>query len=71
MTATASFEPPMPAVSEEPVQRPDAADILKISVGHLDRLRYRGEGPDYIKLGRRILYFRSDLLAWARERRQT
>lgn len=36
-----------------------------ISPGSLERWRSLGTGPQFIKAGRRVLYRREDLLAWA------
>jgi hypothetical protein len=45
-----------------------AAAELKICERTLDRWRRLGEGPPITKLGRRVLYRRSSLLAWLRAR---
>ena len=34
----------------------EASEKLNISLTTLRRLRYSGKGPDYIKIGRRIVY---------------
>lgn len=36
----------------------EAADILKVSVSTLRNWRYRGEGPAFIKLGKRAIRYR-------------
>lgn len=38
-----------------------------ISLGHLQNLDCLGDGPKRHLLGRRVVYFREDLLAWLRE----
>ena len=43
-----------------------AANYLNLSDAWLRLLRARGGGPPYYRLGRRIVYRRSDLDAWAR-----
>jgi predicted DNA-binding transcriptional regulator AlpA len=43
----------------------EAASLLGMAVGTLTNLRWRGEGPPYIKKGRFVRYWLSDLLAWA------
>jgi len=42
----------------------EAAEILRISSRTLERLRETGTGPEYFKVGRRVLYRRATLLAW-------
>ena len=43
----------------------DAAKITTLAVSTLEGMRVRGEGPPYLKLGRRVVYAKSDLLAFA------
>ncbi len=40
---------------------PEAARILGVSEGCLNKWRVYGQGPRFVKLGRRIRYRRSDL----------
>lgn len=42
----------------------DAADILRLNVRTLERWRQTGEGPRYVKMGRRVGYRRNDLEDW-------
>lgn len=42
-----------------------------ISAKTLERWRVEGRGPAFRKLGRRVLYTREDLLAWAEQQRRT
>jgi excisionase family DNA binding protein len=43
----------------------EAAAVLRISAVTLGRWRIEGHGPRFAKFGRRVLYDRSELLAWA------
>ena len=43
----------------------EAARILRLSPRTLERHRLTGTGPRFVKLGRRVLYRRADLDAWA------
>lgn len=43
----------------------EAADLLRMSPRTLERHRLAGTGPKFIKAGRRVLYRRADLEAWA------
>ena len=43
----------------------DAAKITTLAISTLEGMRVRGGGPLFIKLGRRVVYRRSDLLAFA------
>jgi hypothetical protein len=42
----------------------DAALTLQHSVRTLERWRLSGEGPQFVKAGRRVLYRECDLEAW-------
>lgn len=46
----------------------EAADILRISIRTLERMRVEGSGPRYLKAGKglraRVLYRLADLDAW-------
>lgn len=44
------------------------ADLLHISTRTLERLRTEGDGPRYLKAGRRVLYSESDIEKWLKER---
>ena len=84
MTSTAD-QTPFPADKEPPTSPiesgkqeklsspyltvPQAADHLRVSKNHLDKLRVSGRGPPFARLGRRkVLYRRSDLDKWVDER---
>ena len=42
-----------------------AGEYLHMTVGHLAQLRYRGEGPRYLKpTAKTVLYRLSDLKVW-------
>lgn len=56
------------------MRTPEAAKYLRLSASMLAKLRMRGGGPQYIKLGPRIVgYLKSDLDEWiaSRSRRST
>lgn len=50
----------------------EAADILRISIRTLERMRVEGSGPRYLKAGQgtrsRVLYRPADLDAWLESR---
>jgi hypothetical protein len=46
-----------------------AATFLDLSPSFLRRLRDRGEGPSFYRVGRRVLYARDDLTAWVSRHR--
>ncbi len=48
--------------------QPEAAAYLRLSPRTLERHRVAGTGSVYVKLGRRVLYRRSDLDDWAASR---
>ncbi len=43
----------------------EAATLLRLSERTLERYRLSGTGPAFVKLGRRVVYRASDLLAFA------
>jgi predicted DNA-binding transcriptional regulator AlpA len=45
-----------------------AASILGLALSTLAKLRLAGNGPTYCKLGRRVVYRRTDLEAWLESR---
>ncbi len=48
----------------------EAANYLRLSPRTLEKMRVTGEGPPFRKLGRRVLYVKSDLDAWAEAQRR-
>lgn len=47
----------------------DAAKFLKLSRSTLAKMRIIGTGPQFHKLGRRVLYKSSDLRSWVERAR--
>jgi hypothetical protein len=43
----------------------EAAELLRISARTLERFRLEGRGPQFRAFGRRRLYAKADLIAWA------
>jgi predicted DNA-binding transcriptional regulator AlpA len=43
----------------------EAAKLLRLSPRTLERHRVAGTGPNFVRAGRRVLYRRSSLDAWA------
>lgn len=52
----------------------EAAELLRLSVPTLERLRLSGDGPIFVKLGpgkrARVVYRRADLEAWINAHRR-
>lgn len=46
------------------LRTPDAAQRLGVSASFLEKQRYLGTGPDYVKIGRSVAYRESDIDAW-------
>ena len=46
-----------------------AARFTGVAVATLAKMRCMGGGPLFLKLGRRVVYRRSDLIAWLNARR--
>lgn len=62
-------QPPwLPTDDDQPLNRDEAARLVRLSTRHLDRLRLRGEGPRHIRFGMRVLYRRADLKDWMASR---
>jgi predicted DNA-binding transcriptional regulator AlpA len=53
-------------LSEEFLDTAGSAALLKLSRSTLTKRRLTGDGPKYLKLGRRVVYARRELEAWAR-----
>jgi hypothetical protein len=46
-----------------------ASRLIGLRPATLAKMRCMGGGPEFLKLGRRIVYSRADLLAWLNDRR--
>ena len=46
-----------------------AADVTGLSVKTLRRMRHEMRGPQYVKLGRRVVYSETDLGSWLSDNR--
>ena len=55
----------MPAFQDELFRSPRAAEYLTLSKQTLETWRTQGRGPKYLKIGRSVVYRRSDLDEWA------
>ena len=55
------------------IPTPVAAEIIGISARTLEKWRVTGQGPTYLKLGKRVLYPVRDLESWiqGQKRRST
>jgi predicted DNA-binding transcriptional regulator AlpA len=49
----------------------EAADYTGLATSTLNKLRLTGNGPEYFKLGRRVLYARDGIEGWMRSKRRT
>jgi predicted DNA-binding transcriptional regulator AlpA len=54
----------------ELIENEDAAKVLRVKPATLNTWRTHGYGPEFLKVGRRVLYRRSDVLAWIESRRR-
>jgi hypothetical protein len=48
----------------------EAAALLRLSEITLGRWRIEGCGPAYLKFGRRVVYDRADIVAWAESQKR-
>ena len=56
-------------MSEKLLTAEDLAELLRISRGSLYNLRYFGGGPPTIKVGGRLRWRHSDVVAWLDDQR--
>lgn len=55
--------------SDEYLTTPETAALMRITTAALHNMRYRGEGPPAIRLGKRaLLYSRTEVERWLRSR---
>jgi predicted DNA-binding transcriptional regulator AlpA len=52
------------------LRTPEAARLLSLSGRTLEKHRTYGTGPDYYKIGGRVVYLEADLTAWAKPGRR-
>jgi predicted DNA-binding transcriptional regulator AlpA len=61
----------MNAYGKPHLRTPEAADYLGLSASTMEKMRLRGDGPRYAKLGRLVIYAITDLDAWVEVRKRT
>jgi hypothetical protein len=59
-----------PSISQHCLSVDVAASYTGLSVSTLNKLRVRGGGPAYLKLGRRVAYDPTDLDTWLAGKRR-
>jgi predicted DNA-binding transcriptional regulator AlpA len=50
--------------------REEAAKYVGVSVAFMNRARVVGDGPAYVKLGRRVVYNKADIDSWLASKRK-
>ncbi len=60
----------LPAAAPRLLNVNEAAQRLGVSVSFLNKLRLSREGPTFLKLGTRVAYDPSDLVAWLDRRKR-
>ena len=53
------------------LRTPQAAEYLGLSSSVMEKMRIRGDGPAYAKLGRLVVYAVSDLEVWVNAHKRT
>ncbi len=48
----------------------EAAETLSLSAANLNKMRMRGDGPLYVKIGARVAYDPADLAAWIEQQKR-
>ncbi len=61
----------MPRTNTDRLRTPEAAAYVGLAAKTLEKLRWSGGGPAYFKLGKTVIYERSDLDAWLEANRRT
>ncbi len=56
-------------INPDELSEADAAELLGVTKATLANWRWRGYGPSYLKIGRRIIYLRRDLEEWSTNQR--
>lgn len=56
--------PPPPEEPQEYLTNAEAARLAGLAPGTLEAWRRRAGGPPFIRLGRRVIYKRSDVVEW-------
>ena len=56
--------PPDPAEDDALLTPPEVSGLLRKPIGTLTDWRYRGCGPEYVRMGRSIYYRRSAIERW-------
>lgn len=51
-------------MEDEYMTAPETADLVRRPTSTLAYWRHRDEGPRYAKIGRRVVYRRSDVIEW-------
>jgi Helix-turn-helix domain len=54
----------------ELIENEEAAQVLRVKPATLNTWRTHGFGPEFLKVGRRVLYRRSDVFSWIESRRR-
>jgi predicted DNA-binding transcriptional regulator AlpA len=53
------------------IRTQQAAEYLGLSASNLEKMRMRGDGPTYAKLGRVVIYALGDLDTWVKAHKRT
>jgi predicted DNA-binding transcriptional regulator AlpA len=60
-------DPNASSTQQRYLRTPEAARFLSLSGRTLEKHRTYGTGPDYYKIGGRVVYLVADLTAWAKQ----
>ena len=60
-----------PAASSPLLTPQEAAEFLRSKDRTLERWRSTGDGPPFVKVGRKVVYRLTDLNAWLEQQRRT
>jgi predicted DNA-binding transcriptional regulator AlpA len=56
--------------TNKPINTDEAAKYSGLASSTLEKMRVTGGGPPYLKIGRRVLYFRDDIEVWLQRHRR-
>ena len=59
-----------PGWLDQAVDQNEVSRITGVPTRSLEAMRCRGDGPPFIKIGKRVRYFRRDVFGWLNRRRR-
>ena len=64
MAVASSIHPPAPAVSQALLTERDLCARLRLSPAHVQAMRRKGTGPEFVRIGKAVRYPEAALSDW-------